>query len=291
VDQHIRIAVPNKGRLREPTRELLRNAGLSFESTDRALTIPVRNVDLELLLVRTDDIPEMVADGVADLGVTGYDLLAETAFDIAVTAELGYGRCRLVAAVPNAHPARAVEDLAGLRVATAHPATAERFFTSKGIAVEIVTLSGSVEVAPKLGVADAIVDLVSSGSTLLVNGLRPIVTLLESQAVLVAGRPAEARGNGSVERVTTMLSAVVAGRRKRYVMMNAPRDVVPEIEALIPGLEAPSVLPLAHASAEGLDMVAIHSVVDAGDLWRLLPDLKAAGATGILVLPVDQLIP
>jgi len=287
----IRIAVPNKGRLREPTQELLNDAGLRFETTGRALTVPVRNVDIELLLVRTDDIPEMVADGVADLGITGYDLVAESGLDIVIAAELGYGRCRLVAAVPNSHPARSAEDLAGLRLATAHVASADRFFAAKDIPVELVPLSGSVEVAPKLGVADAIVDLVSSGSTLLVNGLRPLVTILESQAVLVAARWPQRSMNGAINRVATMLTAVVAGRRKRYVMMNAPTEIVPEIETLIPGLEAPSVMPLAHRSDTGEAMVAIHSVVDAADIWQLLPELKASGATGILVLPVELLIP
>ena len=283
----LRIALPNKGRLKVPSVELLRAAGLAFEQTERALTVPVGNVDIELLFVRTEDVPEMVADGVAELGITGLDLLAEAGLPLTTAAELGFGRCRLVVAAPKASGITAVADLAGCRVATAHEEVARRFFADKGVAVTIVPLHGSVEVAPKLDVADAIVDLVSSGSTLMVNGLRPVVTILESQAVLVAGH---ANGRSAeVDQVATMLQAVTAGRRKRYLLMNAPRAALEAIERIIPGLEAPTVLPLAADAHEG--MVAVHSVVDANDVWQVLPELKAAGASGILVLGVEQMIP
>ena len=277
----LRLAVPNKGRLMEPTALLLRDAGLAFERTDRSLTVPVTNVPVDLLFVRTEDVTEMVADGVAALGVVGFDLLAEAGADLDVVAELGYGRCRLTAAVPNSSSAQRIEDLDGLRIATAHPRLTAKTLADRGIAVQVTALRGSVEVAPKLGLADAIVDLVSSGSTLLVNGLRPLATLLESQAVLIA--PAGA--DGAVEQVATMLRAVVAGRRRRYVMMNAPAEAADRIEALIPGLAAPTVMPLANSA-----MVAIHSVVDRDDLWHVLPELESAGAIGILVLPIEQLI-
>jgi ATP phosphoribosyltransferase len=214
--------------------------------------------------------------------VAGLDLLAESERNLDVLAELGYGRCRLSAAVPKGSEIQSLEDLRGLRVATAHPRSTTRILAEKGIDIHVVPLQGSVEVAPKLELADAIVDLVSSGSTLLVNGLRPIATLLESEAVLLAPPDAD----GSVEQVSTMLRAVVAGRRTRYVMMNAPCARIAPIEAVIPGLEAPSIVPLAHDG-----MVAIHSVIDADDLWHVLPELEAVGASGILVLPVEQLIP
>ncbi len=278
----LQLAVPNKGRLMEPTIALLRKAGLNFERTERSLTVPVRNVPIDLLFVRTDDVVEMVADGVAGAGIAGLDLLAESGVDLEVIAQLGYGRCRLSAAVPKDSAIEALEELDGLRIATAHPRLASSILADAGARVSIVALRGSVEVAPKLGLADAIVDLVSSGSTLLVNGLRPIGTLLESEAVLVAPRGAD----GAVLQVSTMLRAVVAGRTKRYVMMNAPRQSVAAIEAVIPGLEAPSVIPLAHNGH-----VAIHSVIDADDLWHVLPELESAGASGILVLPIEQLIP
>lgn len=280
-----RLAVPNKGRLQQPTANLLKQAGLGYEKTDRALAVPVRNMDLEVLFVRTDDVCEFVADGVADLGITGIDLLTESGTDLEIIAALGYGHCRLTAAVPKASPVSSVEDLAGARIATSHPVTTEAFFADKSISVTTVPLSGSVEVAPKLDIADAIVDLVSSGSTLLVNGLRRVADVIESEAVLV-GRPGTlGRTNGTIAQVVLMIQSVVAARRKRYVLMNAPMAAVPEIEAIIPGIEAPTVIPLAHDG-----MVAVHSVVDADELWRVLPGLREAGASGILVLPIDQLI-
>jgi ATP phosphoribosyltransferase len=284
--RRIRIAVPNKGRLKDPTTDLLRQAGLVFELTDRALSVPVRNVDLEILFVRTDDVGEMVADGVAELGITGLDLLAESGVDLEIVGELGYGRCRLTAAVPNASPVTDLSGFSGLRVATAHPRTTAGFFTDNGIDVTMIPLRGSVEVAPKLDVADAIVDLVSSGSTMKVNGLRPVATLLESQAVLVSPRGVNGEVAEVVAQMATMLTSVVAARRKRYLLMNAPAAALDAIEDIIPGFDAPSVVPLAHDET----MVAIHSVVDADDVWSVLPKLKASGASGILVLPIEQLI-
>lgn len=278
----VRLAVPNKGRLKNPTEELLAAAGLSFEVTERALSVKVDNADIDLLFVRTEDIPELVADGVADLGITGVDLLAEYGADLEVLVALGYGRCRLAAAVPNASDLVALDEFTGRRIATAHPAVTSRYFAERGIQVTVVPLRGSVEVSTKLGVADAIVDLVSTGSTLRVNGLREIGTLLDSEAVLVSG----GRGNGAVQRIATAIRSVVAARAKRYLLLNAPLAAVDDIAALIPGLAAPTVMPLA-----GGEMAAIHSVVEADEVWHLLPRLEEAGGCGILVLPIEQLIP
>jgi ATP phosphoribosyltransferase len=281
----LRLAVPNKGRLEQPTATLLRDAGLVFEKTERALSVVVSNVDLELLFVRADDIPEMIADGVAEMGITGQDLLAEHGNGLPVLAELGYGRCRLVAAVPRTVDAEKAEDFAGFRVATSHPRVTADFFAGRGVEVTIVPLKGSVEVAPKLDVADAVVDLVSTGSTLMVNGLQPVGTILESQAVLAANPAAVRDRPAEVEQVVTALSAVVAGRGKRYLLLNAPADAVEKMAEIIPGMESPTVVPLAE---EG--WVAVHSVVDADDVWNVLPDLKALGGRDILVLRIEQLI-
>ena len=281
----LRLAVPNKGRLESNTAALLRDAGLVFEKTERALSVNVHNVELELLFVRADDIPEMIADGVAELGITGQDLLAEHGNGIPVLAELGYGRCRLVAAVPRNVAAEKAEDFAGFRVATSHPLVTSRFFADRNIDVTVVPLKGSVEVAPKLDVADAVVDLVSTGSTLMVNGLRQVGTILESQAVLAAGEEALAQRHAEVDQVATALSAVVAGRGKRYLLLNAPQTAVKKMAEIIPGMESPTVVPLAE---EG--WVAVHSVVDADDVWNVLPDLKALGGRDILVLRIQQLI-
>jgi ATP phosphoribosyltransferase len=282
----LRLAVPNKGRLVEPTIELLRDAGLVFEDHARSLVSHVENVPLDILYVRTEDVLEFVGDAVADLGITGTNLLVEAGAELPVRARLGYGRCRLEAAVPTDAAARTLEDLADLRLATSHPQTARRFFEARGLAVEIVPLSGAVEVAPRMGLADGIVDLVSTGSTLAMNGLRSVGVLLESEAILVS-RPE--RGAGPVDAIVelqTMLEAVLAGRRRKYLMMNAPVGALPEIERILPGLESPSIIPLAH---EG--MVAVHAVVGADEVWGLLGRLRGAGASGILVTPVEKLLP
>lgn len=282
----LRLAVPNKGRLVEPTLTLLHDAGLVFEEHERSLVARVQNHPLDILFVRTDDVVEFVSDGVADAGITGQDILAESGVDLPVRLELGYGRCRLAAAVPADSPLEAIGDLAGVRIATSHPRVTRRFFAGQDLAVEVIALSGAVEVAPRLGLADAIVDLVSTGSTLAMNGLRTVGDLLASQAILVAGPDAVRQRDDELHAITTMLGSVIAARGRKYLMMNAPATHLPELEALLPGLESPSVIPLAH---EG--MIAIHSVVGADEVWGLLPRLKGAGASGILVLPIEKILP
>jgi ATP phosphoribosyltransferase len=284
--RRLRLAIPNKGRLVEPTVRLLRDAGLIFEAGERSLVARVQNFDLDILFVRTNDIVEFVSDGVAELGVTGLDLVAESGTKVPQVHNLGYGRCRLTLAVPNDSPFRAAEDLAGLRVATSHMNLSRRFFEGRGIPVEVIPVSGAAEVAPRLGLAEAIVDLVSTGSTMVVNGLRPIEEIFASEAVLLANATALADRAEMVDSIQTMLSATLAARDRKYLMMNAPVAKAAELEALLPGLESPSVIPLAH---EG--MIAIHSVVDADAVWSLLPRLKAAGASGILILPIEKLVP
>ncbi|MEO5884509.1 MAG: ATP phosphoribosyltransferase [Candidatus Limnocylindrales bacterium] len=282
----LRLAVPNKGRMVEPTLRLLHDAGLIFEEHDRSLVALVQNFDLDILFVRTNDVIEFVGDGVADLGITGVDLLSESGAELPRVRDLGYGRCRLAAAVPNDSPHRTVADLAGLRVATAHPNTARRFFAAQRIPVDIVPISGAVEVAPRLGLAEAIVDLVSTGSTLVMNGLRQVGDVLASEAIMVANPTSQLERVDDLAAIDTMLSAVIAARGRKYLMMNAPTTHLPELEALLPALESPTVIPLAHDG-----MVAIHTVVGADEVWGLLPRLKAAGASGILVLPIEKIVP
>jgi ATP phosphoribosyltransferase len=286
LNRRLRLAVPNTGRMVEPSVRLLHDAGLVFEEHDRSLVALVQNYELDILFVRTNDVIEFVGDGVADLGITGLDLLSETGAELPQVRRLGYGRCRLAAAVPNDTTIGSVEELAGLRVATAHPNTARRFFERRDIAVEIIPISGAVEVAPRLGLAEGIVDLVSTGSTLAMNGLRQIGDVLESEAVLVANPAAERDRPGDLAAVDTMLSAVIAARGRKYLMMNAPAGCLDEIQRLLPALESPTIIPLAHAG-----MIAIHSVVGADDVWSLLPRLKGAGASGILVLPIEKIVP
>jgi ATP phosphoribosyltransferase len=283
--ERLRLAVPNKGRLVEPTLGLLHDAGLVFEEHDRSLVARVQNLPIDILFVRTNDVIEFVGDGVADVGITGQDLLAETGAELPVLRPLGYGRCRLAAAVPADAPIQEIADLAGLRVATAHPEVTRQFFAERRVPVDVITLSGAVEVAPRLGLAEAIVDLVSTGSTLAMNGLRAIGDVLPSEAILVGCPAALKERPDEIAAIDTMLASVIAARDRKYLMMNAPSDRLPELEAILPGLDSPSVIPLAHAG-----MIAIHAVVDADAVWSLLPRLRASGASGILVLPIEKIV-
>jgi ATP phosphoribosyltransferase len=232
--------------------------------------------------VRPHDIPEYVQDGVVHIGITGANLIAETEADVDVLAELGFARCTLEAAVPEDAPQKEISDLAGLRVATAYPVSTRAVFGRLGVEAELVTVSGSVEAAPRLGLSDAIVDLVSTGSTASVNGLRRIGKLLDSQAVLIGGRTK----HPMADRFELMLRGVVAARQRRYVMMNADEASLPEIRRVLPSMGAPSVIGLADTG-----QIAIHAAVDVDEIWELLPALKEAGASSILVVPVERLLP
>jgi len=279
------LAVPSKGRMAEPALRLCADAGLSFEASDRALLVPCANAPVDLLLVRAHDVPEYVQDGVVDLGITGANLVGEAQARVETVAELGFARCSLQAAVPHDAPQASLEDLDGLRIATAYPASTRAALAALGVTAELVPVSGSVEAAPRLGLAEAIADLVSTGSTASANGLRLLGPLLESQAILVANRAALSSRRELVERLELMISGVVAARRRRYLMLNAPRDALDRIAALLPGMGAPSVIDLAESG-----QVAVHAAVEADDVWDLLAPLKAAGASSILVLPVERLV-
>jgi len=275
----LRIAVPSKGRLREPAVELLVDAGLGPETPgDRALAFPCRNAPVEGLLVRADDIPEYVQDGVVDCGITGIDIVRERGASVMELVRLGFGACTLEVAVPEESPLAEPSQLAGARIATSFPRLARELVP---VPIELVDVHGSVELAPRLGLADAIVDLVSSGSTLRTNGLRSIGVLLESEAVLIG--PTEPREDAT--RLAGVFRSVVDARAARYLMLNAPEDALEKICALVPGSRAPSVLPLAEPG-----MVAVHSLVPAADVWRLLPELEAAGASSILLVPVERML-
>jgi ATP phosphoribosyltransferase len=278
-NEPLRIAVPSKGRLREPAIELLHDAGLGPETPgDRALAFPCRNAPVEALLVRADDIPEYVQDGVVDCGITGLDIVRERGADVIELVRLGFGACSLEAAVPTESAVQSLDDLRGARVATSFPRLARELLPGE---LELVDVHGSVELAPRLGLADAIVDLVSSGSTLRTNGLRSVGRLLESEAVLVG--PAEPRDDARA--LAAVFRSVVDARGARYLMLNAPEESLEAICSLVPGSRAPSVLPLAEPG-----MVAVHSVVPAKDFWQLLPALEAAGASSILLVPLERML-
>jgi ATP phosphoribosyltransferase len=281
----LRLALPSKGRLAEPSTRLLSDAGIQFETTGRTLHAQAHDLDLDLLLARSDDIPVWTAAGDVDLGIAGQNQIVETGADVEPLLELGFGRCRLALAVPEGAAIASLGDLAGCRVATSYPRTVAARLAGAGVDASVVTLGGSVELAPRLHAADAIVDLVSSGDTLRQNGLVEVETLLESQAVLIARRDLSASQRALAEELRLLIDSVLAARPKRYVMLNARDERLAEVLALLPGLDAPTVLPLARG-----DMHAVHAVVDAADVVRLLGPLRAAGASSILVLPIEHLI-
>jgi len=280
------VAVPSKGRMAPPALELLAAAGLRFEAGERALHVPCRNAPVDLLLVRPHDIPEYVQDGVVHLGITGANLVAEAEADVVRLADLGFARCTLEAAVPVASPQQVVGDLTGLRIATAYPVSTRAALVEAGVEAELIPVSGSVEAAPRLGLSEAVVDLVSTGSTASANGLRRIGSRLASEAVLIANREAVESRRELVDRLQLMLDGVVAARNRRYLMLNAAETDLPAIRAILPGMGAPSVLPLAEPG-----QIAVHAAVEVDDIWELLPLLKGAGASSILVVPVERLVP
>lgn len=280
----MRLALPNKGRLAEPAVELLRSAGLDFELSERRLSASVANADLELLFVRTEDVAEYVADGLVELGLTGADLVAEHGGELRTVLPLGFGACSLVLAVPRDAGVTDVAALDGARIATSFPRVTAAYLERCGVEAQVVEVRGAVEVTPELGVADAVVDLVASGSTLRMNGLRPIATLLASEAVLI-GRAGDRDADGRVAMLVDMLRSVLDARGREYMMMNAPADALDRIRSLIPGMSGPTVMPLADPS-----QIAVHSVVERSQLWRLVPALKQAGARDILVVPIEKVM-
>jgi ATP phosphoribosyltransferase len=284
VTGRLRLALPNKGRLAEPAVDLLRSAGLEFELSERRLSASVANADLELLFVRTEDVAEYVDDGLVELGLTGADLVAEHGGALETILPLGFGACSLVLAVPRDAGIGEVAALSGARIATSFPRVTAAFLAGCGVDAQVVEVRGAVEVTPELGVADAVVDLVASGSTLRMNGLRPIATLLASEAVLI-GREATPDADGGVAALVAMLRSVLDARGREYMMMNAPAAALDRIRALIPGLSGPTVMPLADPS-----QIAVHSVVERSQLWRLVPALKEAGARDILVVPIEKVM-
>ena len=287
----LRIALPNRGRLAEDARLLLADAGLELRTRgDRALTASLGGV-YEALFVRPQDIPEFTADGAADLGITGWDLVAESGRPLESLLDLEFGRCRLVVAAREDRPIRSVGDMAdGQRVATVFPRLTRDWFASRGRAVDLVPVSGAVEVAPHLGIADVIVDLTETGSTLRVNGLREIALVLESTARLVTAPPGS--GPADPDRATAVASlvsalhSVLAARGQRYLMANVPRARLDEVKRVLPGISGPTVVDVLN----GGELVAVHAVCPALGLDRTIQDLKRLGGSGILVTRIERLL-
>jgi ATP phosphoribosyltransferase len=284
----IRIALPNKGRLADMSRALLAEAGLPLESGgERSLRASVGD-ELEALFVRSADIPEFVADGAADCGITGWDLVAESGRSLCSRLDLQFGQCELIVAVRDEST---VTDLGEVprdsRVASAFPRLTAAFFDQLGIAVEIVPVSGAAEVAPHLGIADMIVDLTSSGSTLRTNGLRRLATVMESSGRLVTPVSPAPERRDAIEDLAGALESVIAARSNRYVMANVPRAALARIREVLPGLRGPTVVDVLNSGAH----VAVHAVVPAAAIRRAISDLRALGGEGILVTRIERLMP
>ena len=295
----MRIAVPNKGRLHDPTLSLLERAGLHIEQTaDRQLYADTVDPDVSVLFARAADIPEYVRDGAADLGITGLDQAAESggvaddvasadADDLIDLLDLGYGNCRLVLAAPEDGNIESVTDLEGATVATEFPAITRAYFERKGVDADIVTVTGATELTPHVDMADAIVDITSTGTTLKVNRLAIIDDVLDSSVRLFAR--ADVVDDPKVEQVRTALESVLAADGRRYLMMNAPKANLEAVKDVIPGLGGPTVMDV-EADKNGNGMVAVHAVVDERDVFEAIADLKSVGATGILVTEIERLV-
>ncbi len=286
-DGQLRLAIQRSGRLTDDTLKLLRLINLEFESYGQKLLSRCRNFPLSILYGRDDDIPEYVGLGTADLGIVGANLIYEERAEVVELAQLGFGYCSLVVAVLRDSPHHSIDDIKSRTIATSYPNSARRFFRELGAEPDVITISGSVEMAPSLGLADAIVELTATGSTLLLNDLRQVHTILDSQAVLVANPAAmdDPVKRPNIDRLLLRIDAVRAARRFKYVMMNAPVASLPDIRAVIPGLKSPTIIPL---DLEG--WVAVHTAIEEEVFWDCVERLRAAGATEILVSSLDKLL-
>jgi ATP phosphoribosyltransferase len=281
----MRVAVPNKGRLHDPTVELLEKAGLEIQNgAERKLYAKTVDPDIDVLYARAADIPEYVAEGAADVGITGLDQAREAEVNLVEHLDLGYGDCRLVLAAPEEDEVGSVGDLEGTRVATEFPNVSRRFFEEQGVGVEIINVTGATELTPHAGMADAIVDITSTGTTLEVNNLEIVAEVLES-SVRLFSRP-EDEDNEKVQELKTALESVLQAEDRRYLMMNVPEDALEAVKDAMPGLGGPTVM-----RVEGEDsMVAVHAVVEEGDVYETINAVRQEGARDILVTPIERMV-
>ncbi len=281
----LRIAVQKSGRLSEDTLRLLKECGIGIPSVNNQLKITTENFDAEILFLRDDDIPEYVADGVADIGFVGENVVLEKCKETKIIERLGYGKCRLSIALPRSKRGATRQDLDGLRIATSYPVILKKWLKQNKLNADIHVISGSVEIAPRIGLADAICDLVSSGSTLFSNELDEFETLLRSEAVVISGKNLSEARLGLLEKLIFRIRAVQRARHNKYVLLNAPNDRIEEICKYLPGLNSPTIVPLARQGWSSL-----HSVISETDFWNVIEQLKAAGAEGILIIPIEKMI-
>ena len=281
----LRIAVQSKGRLYDETMELLQESGISLGVSKRTLLVQAGNFPVEVLFLRDDDIPQSVAGGVADVGIVGENEFVERAEKADIIKRLGFSRCRLSLAIPKAVDYPGVEWFNGKKIATSYPGILKSFLKEKGIKAETHVITGSVEIAPGIGLADAIFDIVSSGSTLVSNNLREVEVVMQSEALLIGNPSLDAEKKAILDELLFRFDAVKAAQGKKYIMMNVPDDRMSEVLAELPGIKSPTVMPLATKGWS-----SVHTVLDEKRFWEIIGKLKAAGAEGILVLPIEKMI-
>ncbi len=287
VNENIRLAVQKKGRLTDKCLDLLKLCGIEIENYSERLVVSSRTFPLDILFLRDDDIPEYVQDGVADIGIVGENVIEEKNISVGILEKLGFGKCKIMMANPEHIPLNSPLDLEGRTIATSYPRILKNYLNSEGLSAKIIELSGSVEIAPALGVADVICDIVSTGNTLMMNKLRKGFSIFESEAVLVKSANKEL----SMEKIILIddlvrrIRSVLNARRSRYLMMNVPKVSLERIMELIPSLRSPTIVPLADE-----ELVAVHAVIPSDFIWNTISILKSEGASGILLLPIENMI-
>jgi ATP phosphoribosyltransferase len=281
----LKIAIQKSGRLYEDSIKLLKECGIELNNGNKQLKAAAFNFPIEVYFLRDDDIPQYVYDGVADIGIVGENVLLETAKDIDLVYRLGFSKCRLSIAVPKSVEYNSIEDLKGLKIATTYSTILQKYLTDKKIKAEIHEISGSVEIAPGIGLADAICDLVSSGSTLFTNGLKEVEVILKSEAVLTANKNLSAEKKAILEKLLLRINAVKTAKNNKYIVLNAPNDQLKNIASVLPGAKSPTIVPLVEAGWS-----SVHSLVNENDFWDIIEKLKQFGAEGILVMPIEKMI-
>lgn len=281
----LKIAVQKSGRLYEDSVQLLKECGIDLRNVKDRLKTVSENFPIEVFFLRDDDIPEYVEDGVADIGIVGQNVLGEKARKVSSVEELGFGKCRLSIAVPKSMDYTDASSLQGKRIATSYPHLVAKFLKERSITASIHEISGSVEIAPGIGLADVVADLVSSGGTLFVNGLKEVETILESQAVLIANANIDDQRKAILEKLLFRIRAVKKAKKNKYVLLNAPNEQLQKIIDQLPGMRSPTVLPLAESGWS-----SIHCVLSESEFWDKIQQLKEAGAEGILVVPIEKMI-
>ena len=281
----LKIAIQKSGRLHDESIQILKDCGISVYNGNDQLKVTASNFPLEVYYLRNSDIPQYLIDGVVDTAIVGDNLLVEKGQNIQIAEKLGFSKCKVSVAVPKNFNYNSIQDLNGLRVATSYPKTVVDYFSSKGISVDIHQISGSVEIAPNIGLSDAIVDIVSSGSTLFKNGLKEVEVILKSEAVLAVSPQISEEAKQVVSKLQFRIQAVLRSRKSKYILMNVPNDKIAEISKILPVLKSPTVMPLAE---EGWS--SVHSVIDEDKFWEVIDQLKEAGAEGILVCPIEKMV-